>query len=101
LARKQRSLVLTEGLDGLLATEPASSRNDQIPRSISVYLNELPEPQRVAIVLRYGLDFSIEDIAEATESAPNTVKYRLKEALAKLRRLIRQDLSIRRGSHDE
>lgn len=101
LARKQHSLVLTEGLDGLVSTEQASSGNDRLPRNVSVYVNELPEPQRAAIVLRYGMDLSIDDIAEVTQSSPNTVKYRLKEALAKLRRLIRQDLAIGRARHDE
>ena len=52
-------------------------------------VEKLPEPQRLAIVLRYGLEFSVEEIAEATNASENTVKYRLKEALAKLRRHVR------------
>lgn len=91
-ARKQRTLVPAEELD--VSVEPASTgREDEFPRRVWEYLEKLPEPQRVAIVLRHGLDYGVQEIAEATESSPNTVKYRLKEALEKLRRLVRVDLS--------
>lgn len=100
LAQKQRGLVPTEALEGLAAPERAVGRTEETPRKVWDYLERLPAPQRVALVLRYTLDYSVEDIAEATESPPDTVKYRLKEALAKVRRLVRQDLAVR-GQRDE
>ena len=100
LAQKQRALVPAGALDVIPAPDLAEGKSDEIPRRVWEYLEQLPQPQRVAIVLRYALDYSVDDIAEATESSPNTVKYRLKEALAKLRRLVRQDLAIRGARHD-
>jgi RNA polymerase sigma factor (sigma-70 family) len=64
-------------------------------------LRQLPEPQRVAVVLRYGLDYSVNEIAQATETSPNTVKYRLKEALAKMRRLVHRDRALRGDRHED
>jgi RNA polymerase sigma-70 factor (ECF subfamily) len=95
LAQKQRGLVPREAIE--IATPPDSTmtRRDALPRGVWEYVEQLPEPQRQAILLRHGLDYSVGDIAEATETSPNTVKYRLKEALAKMRRLVRQDLAVR------
>lgn len=99
LMSKQRTLVPTETLEPL-PSDPPEGRVEQIPRPISEYLDRLPHLQRDAIVLRYALDYTVDDIAEATEISRNTVKYRLKEALSTLRRLIRQDLAIRGKHHD-
>lgn len=99
-ARKQRILLPAEELE--LPAEPASApRDEEFPRRIWEYLDKLPEPQRLAILLRHGLDYGVQEIAEATESSPNTVKYRLKEALEKLRRMVRVDLSLRGQRHDD
>jgi RNA polymerase sigma-70 factor (ECF subfamily) len=97
LAQKQRALVPTDMLDVL----PAPSRegmSDDIPRPIEEYLQRLPPPQREALVLRYALGYSVSDVADATASPCDTVKYRLKGALAKLRRLIGRDLAWDRTS---
>lgn len=99
-ARKQRTLVPAEELD-LPVESGAVERSEEFPQRVWEYLEKLPEPQRVAIVLRHGLDYAVQEIAEATETSPNTVKYRLKEALEKIRRLVRLDLSLRGKRHDE
>ena len=101
LAKKQRSLVPTEAVEGLPAAGQAGARSEAVPRSVPEYLQQLPEPQRVAVVLRYALDYSVDDIAQATETSPNTVKYRLKAALAKMRRLVRQDRALWGKRHEE
>lgn len=104
LAKKERSLVPVDPLEAFDVLDAPSAASpgaeEAIPRSVSEYLDLLPHPQRVAIVLRHGHDYTVDDIAEATESSRNTVKYRLKEALATLRRLIRQDLAVRGRHHD-
>jgi RNA polymerase sigma factor (sigma-70 family) len=100
LVHKERRLVPVDTMEELSTAAP-DGRADGIARHVSEYLDRLPHPQRVAIVMRYGLDFTVDDIAEATEASPNTVKYRLKEALATVRRLVRQDLAVRGKRHDD
>lgn len=56
---------------GLPAPERAEGRAEKTPRKVREYLERLPEPQRVALVLRYTLDYSIGDIAKATECPPD------------------------------
>ncbi len=97
---KQRALVPAESIESVPAPAPTESRTDKLPRPVSEYLDRLPSPQRVAIVLRYGQDYAVDDIAEATGTSRNTVKYRLKTAVATVRRLVRQDLSTR-GQHND
>ena len=97
LVQKQRGLVPLEAVEVVYTPESVTARGEELPRKVWEYLEQLPELQRQAIVLRHGLDYSVGDIAEATESSPNTVKYRLKEALAKMRRLVRRDLAVERA----
>ena len=97
---KQRVLVPAESIESVPAPLPAKSRTDQLAMPVSEYLDRLPSPQRVAIVLRYGQEYSVDDIAEATGASRNTVKYRLKTAVATVRRLVRQDLAVRGRRND-
>lgn len=65
-----------------------------IPRPLVEYLAELPEARRVVLVLRHVLEYSLDEIAELTETSVNTVKDRLLHARAQLRRAIRRDLAL-------
>lgn len=96
-AQRQRSRVAAA--DPLIGPEQPKDEFSLMARRTWGYLEQLPEPQRIAIVLRYGLDYRVDEIAEETAATRNTVKYRLKEALVKLRRLVRRDLGTR-GSHE-
>ena len=60
------------------------------------YLGELPAEQAEALVLHHALGYSIVEIAEITESSPNTIKSRIRLGTHELRRKIRQDLVIGR-----
>ncbi|HWI55642.1 MAG TPA: RNA polymerase sigma factor [Bacillota bacterium] len=51
-------------------------------------LNQLPPPQRAVLLLHFVEDFSIEQIAEITATAPGTVKSRLHYAKKALRKLM-------------
>lgn len=51
-------------------------------------LNQLPPPQRSVLLLYFVEDFSIEQIAEITGTAPGTVKSRLHYAKKTLRELM-------------
>ena len=52
--------------------------------SLGEAIDQLPERQRLAIVLRYGLDLSIDDVAAAMDCAVGTVKSTVHAALARL-----------------
>ncbi len=77
-----------------LVATPDTVKNDGLPRPIQQYLDELPNDRREVLVLKYLLDYSVEGIAEALKLSPNTVKYRLKQALAQVRALIRRDVAV-------
>ncbi|HEX9466780.1 MAG TPA: sigma-70 family RNA polymerase sigma factor [Acidimicrobiia bacterium] len=53
-------------------------------QSLGNAIDELPARQRLAIVLRYGLDLSLDDVAAAMGCALGTVKSTLHSALARL-----------------
>jgi RNA polymerase sigma factor (sigma-70 family) len=59
-------------------------------------VSRLPEPQRVAIVLRYFADLSYADIAELTQQSVNNVGVTLLRARERLRR----DLERQGVTHD-
>jgi RNA polymerase sigma-70 factor (ECF subfamily) len=53
-------------------------------KSLADAINRLPDRQRLAIVLRYGLDLSLDEVATAMGCAAGTVKSTLHTALARL-----------------
>ncbi len=101
LVKKQRSLVPTETIEDMPQARQAGAGSEAVPRTVTEYLQQLPEPQRAAMVLRYALDYSVNEIAQATETSPNTVKYRLKEALARMRRLVHRDRAMSGDRHED
>ena len=98
LARERRKLAgRVEGgieLDDLVAEAPSGVTGDATPRRASDYLAELPDKQRDALVMRHVMGYSIAEIAELTDSSPNTVKDRLLRGAREMRRLIRRDVAI-------
>ena len=66
--------------DWMIAAERESHLHEQIEK--------LPEPHREVIVLFFLEEFSIEEIAEITDSKPGTVKSRLHYAKKTLRKLL-------------
>lgn len=80
--------------DELPGSSPDLSPNAALPRPLLEYVGELPEARRVVLVLRHVMGYSIAEIAELTETSPNTVKDRLVHARAELRKRLRRDLMI-------
>jgi len=80
--------------DALAAATSGSSLRDALPRELRVYLDELPETRRTALVLRHALDYGIQEIAELTGVSANTVKDRLLAARDQVRKAVRRDLSV-------
>lgn len=57
------------------------------------YLEPLPEAQRTVLILRCGFEYSVDEIAELTQTSPNTVKDRLKRARVTVRRALGRESS--------
>jgi RNA polymerase sigma-70 factor (ECF subfamily) len=96
---KQRRIRATQyeqrpDFDSFAAEGSEAELAGALPRTVVDYLSLLPETRRVAVVLRHVMDYTVEEIAELTDTSPNTVKDRLLHARAQLRRLMRRDLSI-------
>jgi RNA polymerase sigma-70 factor, ECF subfamily len=85
-------------LDTVLADDRPEAISERAPRPVTEYLAELPEAQRTALVLRHVMGHSVNEIAELTEASPNTVKDRLLRGSREMRRLIRRDVAIGKGS---
>jgi RNA polymerase sigma-70 factor, ECF subfamily len=77
-----------------LTSEYAAPAEHGVPRAIIEYLGELPETRRVALVLRYVMGYSVDEIAELTEVSPNTVKDRLLQAREQVRKTLRRELGL-------
>jgi RNA polymerase sigma-70 factor, ECF subfamily len=73
-----------------------ASPSEALARDVREYLDELPEPQRNAVILHHALGYSVDEIAASTEVSPDTVKGRLKLGTAALRKRIRQEIAIGR-----
>ena len=82
-------------VEGVAARQPALHREHSIPRPVLEYLAELPEARRTALVMRHVLEYSVDEIAELTETSPNTVKDRLLQARRQVRKRIRHELACR------
>jgi RNA polymerase sigma-70 factor (ECF subfamily) len=77
--------------DELQAPSSHQELREGLPQSIRVYLDQLPEARRTALVLRHVMGYSIEEIAELTETSVNTVKDRLLSAREQVRRMVRRE----------
>jgi RNA polymerase sigma factor (sigma-70 family) len=81
LARERRAHRAP--LDVQRTTTNPASESDLLARE---YLDELSERQRLVVVMRHGLEYSIEEIAEVTGISKNSVKDRLLRARGIMRR---------------
>lgn len=83
--KRERSLRAGPPAD---LSEPSSPERGCSKVLLDECLAMLPPAQRTALLLRCGLGYSIEEIAELTSAPPNTVKDRLlrgRDALRKLK----------------
>jgi len=55
------------------------------------YLDGVSERQRMVVIMRHGLEYSIEEIAEMTGISENTIKDRLLRARGVMRRMCRRE----------
>ena len=67
---------------------------ENLPRALREYLDELPAKQRQALLLRYALDHTIDEIAAMTGVGRDTVRGRLRLGAKTLRKLVRRELKL-------
>jgi RNA polymerase sigma-70 factor (ECF subfamily) len=102
-ARQQRDLSLdtpaVETMSGItfadLLPDPAPGPDAEIERSelreaVWKALGQLSPDQRAAVVLRYFLDLSDDEMSSELDCAPSTVRWRLHTARKQLRVLLRR-----------
>ncbi|GAP12442.1 RNA polymerase sigma factor, sigma-70 family [Longilinea arvoryzae] len=80
-----------DGLDRLLAQAESVETQvefSEIKRQILEAIASLPARQRAAVVQRYYLDMSEQEMAAALSAAPGTVKWLLNAARSRLRALL-------------
>lgn len=80
--------------EDVVADHQVTFSGHALPRPLLEYLGELPEARRVVLVLRHVMGYSLSEIAELTQVSPNTVKDRLTNARADLRKKLRRDLLV-------
>ena len=69
-----------------------------VDTDLSEALAQLSEDHRAVVVLRYFLDWSVEQTADALEVSPGTVKSRLSRALDHLERRLDPPVGREGGS---
>lgn len=91
--RRKRPLAAGEEADIALASHPAPEREQpehalsefEQRRRLQLAIDQLPDEQRNAVLLRLENDLSLEEIADVTGVGRETVKSRLRYAMTKLR----------------
>lgn len=68
--------------------------SEALARPLEAYLDGLPEPQRIALVLRHSLGHTIPEIAEITGSPVPTVRSRIDKGMTRIRTAIRRDVQL-------
>ena len=71
-------------IDGDIGVEDQAERNDDA-RRLALLLAELPERQRIAVVLRHIVDLPLSEIAEVLQCPVNTAKSHLRRGMDQLR----------------
>jgi RNA polymerase sigma-70 factor, ECF subfamily len=87
-ATRQRRLSLVGDLDDVQDAKGPVSQVD-----FWTLVDTLDEPRRTTTLLRFGLGYSIDEIATEMETSPNTVKARLRTSLERLRGVIAAEAS--------
>jgi RNA polymerase sigma-70 factor (ECF subfamily) len=92
--KSRREAFRTESLtEDLPSPEPLPERlyeSGEIPHSIQLALQKLPEKLRAAIALREIEELSYEEIAEVLHTSSGTVKSRISRAREQLRHLLKK-----------
>ena len=95
ISRQRRNAVRTRALGILgLAPEPRAADDTvttDVGEHVLPHLMRLPIKQRTALILRFGDDRSVDEIAAAMNIGTESVKTHLKRGLAELRKRLHAD----------
>jgi RNA polymerase sigma factor (sigma-70 family) len=78
-------------VDQIAELSPEPNSADEVARPMSEYLDRLPEPIRMVLLLRHGFGYSLEEMGELLEITPNAAKKRVSRGHQAIRRMIRKD----------
>src|SRR5262249_61598853 len=88
--RRHETLSLENGEPASPGPSPeAASEQNELSQLVAEALTELPEPQRLVLVLRHYENMGFEDIARLTGTPASTLKSRFVAALNYLRTRLR------------
>lgn len=83
--------------NALVLPEPTGERFEELSENgelLRSALNELPDAQREAVILRFYHDFTLREIARITGVLLPTAKARLQRGLARLKILLKEEISL-------
>jgi RNA polymerase sigma-70 factor (ECF subfamily) len=89
--RANEKLDFDAELEDLVEAPAEAPAADALARPMSEYLDRLPEPIRMALLLRHTFGYSLEEIGELVEITPNAAKKRVSRGHQAIRRMIRKD----------
>jgi RNA polymerase sigma-70 factor (ECF subfamily) len=78
-------------IEGAISPDDVAAPATHAAHTVLEYLEQLPPPMRTVLVLKYALEYSVDEIAAVTGVSVNTVKDRLLRAKHAIRRVIRRD----------
>lgn len=96
LRMNQSFIQLVAQPERLIALVGDLRRKNVTVDQLQAYLDRLPRVKRETFVLKHGLDHTVEEIAELTQSPAGTVKDRLVSARKALRKMISRDFQVAR-----
>ncbi len=94
LRSRRATKAVTVAADDTLASPAPSRLADALPRPLDEYLAPLPVEERRTLFLKHGLGYTVPEIAALTDTARSTVKFRLANALSRVRKAIRRDCNL-------
>jgi RNA polymerase sigma-70 factor (ECF subfamily) len=93
--KRRQSLLARWLMPGRLPWGAETQWTMSDPARLDAILSRLPYERREAIILRHGLGYAIDEIAELTDTPRGTVKDRLVCGKKQLRRWLKKELSER------
>ncbi|QUH28683.1 RNA polymerase sigma factor [Vallitalea guaymasensis] len=92
---RQKKPVLLDEKTEILDFSTMNSLNKVIDNiSLKQMISKLPSAQQEVIILRYGEDLKLREIADITGTTIFAIQYRLKAALSKLKKLEKEGYSL-------
>jgi len=94
--QRKRPWMLSSRLESetVRSLDDGSVVHEDTPRRLEAYLGELPTARREVLVLKHGLGYTTEEIAELLGAPIGTVKDRLVAARKQIRKLIVRELRV-------